>query len=316
MTASRPPTPPGASTSALVERYLDHLLAERGLAANTIAAYRRDLTRYGRFLAETGISSPLTVREEDLDRYVASLRTPDPDGRAPYASSTIARMIVAVRGFHRFLAREQLVADDVSARLEPPRAKRPLPKALSVDAVERLLAAPTGDGPAALRDRALLELLYGAGLRISESIGLDVDDVDEVDQLVRVRGKGDKQRLVPYGELAADALDAWLIRGRPAVGPRQPAVFLNLRGGRLSRQGAWKRLKTHAETVGLGEQVSPHTLRHSFATHLLDGGADVRAVQELLGHASVTTTQIYTLVSRQVLREVYERAHPRANHTD
>jgi integrase/recombinase XerD len=301
-------------TPVLVERYLDHLLAERGLAANTISAYRRDLARYGRFLDDTGIDSPLEVVQEDLDRYVASLRAPDPDGGAPYASSSIARMIVAVRGFHRFLAREQLMLDDVSAQLEPPRATRPLPKALSVADIELLLGAPTGEDPAALRDRALLELLYGAGLRISESTGLDVDDVDEVDQIVRVRGKGDKERLVPYGELAADALDAWLVRGRPAVGPRQPAVFLNLRGGRLSRQGAWKRLKGHAEAVGLDDRVSPHTLRHSFATHLLDGGADVRAVQELLGHASVTTTQIYTLVSRQVLREVYERAHPRANH--
>jgi integrase/recombinase XerD len=304
-----------AATAALIERYLDHLLAERGLAANTITAYRRDLARYGRFLDETGIDSPLQVHEEDLDRYVASLRTPDPTGAAAYASSSIARMVVAVRGFHRFLAREQLMVDDVSARLEPPRATRPLPKALSVADIELLLAAPTGETPAALRDRALLELLYGAGLRISESIGLDVDDVDEVDQIVRVRGKGDKERLVPYGELAADALDAWLVRGRPAVQPRQPAVFVNLRGARLTRQGAWKRLKTHAETVGLDDRVSPHTLRHSFATHLLDGGADVRAVQELLGHASVTTTQIYTLVSRQVLREVYERAHPRANYT-
>ena len=304
----------GDGTAVLVERYLDHLLAERGLARNTISAYRRDLARYARFLDETGIDSPLQVHEEDLERYVASLRTPDPDGAAPYASSSIARMVVAVRGFHRFLAREQLTLDDVSAQLEPPRASRPLPKALSVDDVERLLGAPTGGRPAALRDRALLELLYGAGLRISESIGLDVDDVDEIDQLVRVKGKGDKERLVPFGDLAAEALEAWLVRGRPAVGPQQPAVFLNLRGGRLSRQGAWKRLKAHAQTVGLDDRVSPHTLRHSFATHLLDGGADVRAVQELLGHASVTTTQIDTLVSRQVLREVYERAHPRANH--
>jgi integrase/recombinase XerD len=220
---------------------------------------------------------------------------------------------VAVRGFHRFLAEEGETARDPGARLGIPAPSRPLPKALPVDTIAQLLAAPTGQEPLPRRDRALLELLYGAGLRISELTALDLDDLDPVDRLVRVRGKGDRERIVPYGEVAAVALDGWLVQGRPALAPRVPAVFLNARGGRLSRQGAWQRVKANAERVGLVDRVTPHTLRHSFATHLLDGGADVRAVQELLGHASVTTTQIYTLVSRAALREAYERAHPRAH---
>ncbi|GGI04921.1 site-specific tyrosine recombinase XerD [Egicoccus halophilus] len=304
--------------AALTSRYLDHLRAERGLAANTVVAYRRDLARYAEFLVERGIDDPRAAAAEDLETYPAWLRQRpgDGDGRhrsgAGYAESSISRMVVAVRGFHRFLAREGLVGKDTAADLATPRAARTLPKALSVEDIERLLAAPVGSGPLVLRDRAMLELLYGAGLRISELVGLDLDDVDRVERLVRVHGKGDKQRLAPYGELAAVALDGWASGGRPTLGARAPALFLNARGGRLTRQGVWKILRAHAERVGLEERVSPHTLRHSFATHLLDGGADVRAVQELLGHASVTTTQIYTLVSRAALRAVYERAHPRA----
>jgi integrase/recombinase XerD len=298
-----------------VRDYLAHLGAERGLAANTIAAYGRDLALYLRYLHEVGIDDPRDAATEDLDAFVAWLRThPSTSGRT-YAASSIARIVVAVRGLHRFLAREGLTQGDVAARVATPRATRSLPKALSVDEVERLLAAPTGAGPLTRRDRAMLELLYGAGLRISELVGLDVDDLDQVDQLVLVRGKGDKQRLVPFGGPAGEALDAWLIQGRPATSPKTPAAFTNARGGRLTRQGAWKIIKQHAAAVGLGQKVSPHTLRHSFATHLLDGGADVRAVQELLGHASVTTTQIYTLVSRAALRDAYERAHPRALRT-
>ncbi|MFA9428583.1 site-specific tyrosine recombinase XerD [Egicoccus sp. AB-alg2] len=308
------PAAAGASsaTGALTSRYIDHLRAERGLARNTVEAYRRDLDRYATYLAEVGLTDPRQVAPDDLQAFVAWLRRARVgDGRA-YAESSVARMVVAVRGFHRFLAREGLAAEDVAADLGTPRAPRSLPKALSVAEVERLLAAPVGSEPLALRDRAILEVLYGAGLRISELTGLDVDDVDRVDRLVRVRGKGDKERIVPYGELAAVALDAWIVQARPTLAGRTPALYLNARGGRLTRQGAWKIIVAHADRVGLGERVSPHTLRHSFATHLLDGGADVRAVQELLGHASVTTTQIYTLVSRAALRQVYERAHPRA----
>jgi integrase/recombinase XerD len=302
---------PGASL-AHVDGYLAHLAVERGLADNTVRAYARDLALYARYLDAVGIEDPLEVVTEDLEAYVAWLRAQRTAAGRPYASSSLARAVVAVRGFHRFLLHDQRTDQDPSAALATPRAGRPLPKALSVVEVERLLAAPTGDTPLALRDRALLELLYGAGLRISELVGLDVDDLDDRDQLVGVRGKGDTDRLVPYGEPAAEALAAWLVRGRPALRPRVPAVFVNARGGRLTRQGAWKVITGHAARVDLVDRVSPHTLRHSFATHLLDGGADVRAVQELLGHASVTTTQIYTLVSRAALQEVYRRAHPRS----
>jgi integrase/recombinase XerD len=297
----------------LLGRYLDHLRAERGLARNTLEAYRRDLARYADYLAEVGITDPRAVATEDLQAFVAWLRGRTTPAGRPYASASVARVVVAVRGFHRFLAREGLTEDDVGAAVTTPRSSRSLPKALSVADVERLLEAPVGQEPLPRRDRALLELLYSAGLRISETTSLDLDDVDAVERLLRVRGKGDKERLVPYGDLAAEALDAWLVGGRPSLAPRVPAVFVNARGGRLTRQGAWKVISGHAERVGLATAVSPHTLRHSFATHLLDGGADVRAVQELLGHASVTTTQIYTLVSRSALREVYERAHPRAH---
>lgn len=301
-----------APSVPLVGRYLDHLRAERGLAGNTVDAYRRDLEVYGRFLQEIGITDPREVMTDDIEAFVAWLRATTSVHGRPYAPSSVARIVVAVRGFHRFLAREGLVGEDASAGVGAPRAERALPKALSVGDVERLLGSPVGEDPRALRDRAMLELLYGAGLRITELISLDVDDLDDSERLVRVTGKGDKQRLVPYGEVAGRALDRWLVTGRPALTAGDPALFVNARGSRLSRQGVWKIVRHHAERVGLGDRVSPHTLRHSFATHLLDGGADVRAVQELLGHASVTTTQVYTLVSRQALREVYERAHPRA----
>jgi integrase/recombinase XerD len=298
----------------LLGRYVDHVRAERGLARNTVEAYRRDLGLYARYLAEVAITDPRTVTAEDLEAFVAWLRSRSSAAGRPFAPSSVARVVVAVRGFHRFLAREGLSDEDVSAGIGTPRASRSLPKALSIDDVTRLVDAPVGTTPLAHRDRALLELLYGAGLRIGEAVGLDLDDLDPVDRLVRVRGKGDKERVVPYGDLASAALDAWLVRGRASTGARVPALFVNARGGRLTRQGAWKIVSGHAARVGLSEAVSPHTLRHSFATHLVDGGADVRAVQELLGHASVTTTQIYTLVSRSALREVYERAHPRAQH--
>jgi integrase/recombinase XerD len=308
--------PAGASSPAtsLVRRYVDHLRAERGLASNTVAAYRRDLAVYLDHLSEVGIDDPRAVTSEDLEAFVGWLRRRRTPAGSPYADASVARIVVAVRGLHRFLAQEGLTDGDVAGQLDTPRVRRPLPKALSVDDVERLLAAPVGDTPLALRDRAMLELLYGAGLRISELVALDLDDLDAAERLVRVRGKGDKERIVPYGELAARALDRWTVQGRPARRPRGPAVFVNARGGRLTRQGAWKLIREHAERVGLGARVSPHTLRHSFATHLVDGGADVRAVQELLGHASVTTTQVYTLVSRAALRRVYEQAHPRAQH--
>ncbi|ELB93600.1 site-specific tyrosine recombinase XerD, partial [Rhodococcus wratislaviensis IFP 2016] len=232
-------------------------------------------------------------------------------------ASSAARALIAVRGFHRFAAAEGMTAVDVARDVRPPSPAKRLPKSLPVNEVLALLEAVGGsgpaDGPRAVRDRALLELLYSTGARISEAVGLDVDDVDTETRSVLLRGKGGKQRVVPVGRPAVESLDAYLIRGRPALASRgTPALFLNVRGGRLSRQSAWKVLQAAADAAGISSAVSPHTLRHSFATHLLDGGADVRVVQELLGHASVTTTQIYTLVTVGALREVWAGAHPRA----
>ncbi len=296
----------------LADRYLDYLAVERGLSPHSLAAYRRDLALYGTYLRAAGLHGPLDARAEDLAGFVAWIRERrTADGR-PYAPATVARTLVAVRGLHKFLVREGLSEQDPSGQVSGPRLGRSLPRALTLEQVERLLAAPAGEGPVALRDRAMLELLYATGLRISELIALDVDDVDTEARTVRCVGKGDKERVVPLGRVARHAVDGWLVRGRPAFAPRSPALFCNRRGGRLTRQGGWKIIKKHADAVDLAETVSPHTLRHSFATHLLDHGADVRVVQELLGHASVNTTQVYTLVSRARLRSVYERAHPRA----
>lgn len=311
------PEPALDAIPATADRYLDHLRVERGLADNTVRAYRRDLAFYSRFLEERGLAGPRDAGPRDTEAFVGWMRRQRTASGQPYAPASVARAVVAVRGLHRFLAREGLVAEDAAAELETPPTDRTLPRALSVAEIERLLMAPTGDDPRALRDRAMLEVLYGAGLRISELTALDLDDLDRSARLLRVVGKGNRERVVPYGAPAAEALDSWLVRGRRALAPSTPAVVINARGGRLTRQGAWKILKDHAETAGLGDrEVSPHTLRHSYATHLLDGGADVRTVQELLGHASVTTTQVYTLVSRRRLRAVYERAHPRAVRTD
>ncbi|CAN5210572.1 site-specific tyrosine recombinase XerD [soil metagenome] len=295
------------------QRYLDYLSAERGLSARTLAAYRRDLSLYAAYLRRVGVAAAVDVSPEELEGFLAWLRARRTAAGGPYALSSIARTLVAVRGLHRFLVREGLAERDPSAGLRGPRPPRPLPRALSLEQVERLLGTPSGGSTVELRDRALLELLYAAGLRISELVGLDVDDVDLEARTVRCAGKGGKQRVVPLGRPARAALEAWLVRGRPALRPRAPALFCNLRGGRLSRQGGWLVIKRRADAAGLAHGVSPHTLRHSFATHLLDGGADVRVVQELLGHASVNTTQIYTLVSGARLRQVYERAHPRAH---
>ena len=271
--------------------------------------------RYQRFLSGRGISDPASVRESDVTEFLASLREGTPE-QTPLSASSAARTLVAVRGFHRFLAVEGETLTDPARAVAPPKAPKRLPKAIPVDEVERLLsAAGLGDTPAALRDCALVEVLYGSGARISEAVGLDVDDIDLEQGSVRLVGKGSKERVVPLGSYAREAVTAYTVRARPSMagkGKGTPALFLNLRGGRLSRQGAWGAIHAAAERCGLGARVSPHTLRHSFATHLLDGGADVRVVQELLGHASVTTTQIYTMVTVQRLREVYAEAHPRA----
>ncbi|MBC9224699.1 site-specific tyrosine recombinase XerD [Aeromicrobium sp. 636] len=295
--------------------YLSHLGVERGLAENTLASYRRDLRRYAAFLLDRGLTDPAAITEADVMAFAAALRTGDED-HPPLGTSSVARTIVAVRGFHKFCLREQIVANDVSSAVRPPRPASRLPKALPLEDVEALLVAAGEPGTAlALRDRALLEVLYGTGARISEAVGLDVDDVDLDQSSVLLTGKGSKQRIVPLGSFARDALEAYLTKARPhltAATGSGPAMFLNARGGRLSRQSAWTVLTKAARRAGLTVDVSPHTLRHSFATHLLDGGADVRVVQELLGHASVTTTQIYTLVTIDKLRETYAASHPRA----
>ena len=288
---------------------------ERGLAGNTLSSYRRDLRRYLEALRARGIERLADATEADVSGFLADLRRGDGD-RQPLRASSAARAIVAVRGLHRFAVREGLVPVDAAREVRPPTPPRRLPKALPLDDVLALVEAAGYDQtPRALRDRALLELLYGTGARISEAVGLAVDDVDLTGATVLLRGKGGKDRMVPLGSYARDAVDAYLVRGRPALagaGRGTPRLFLNSRGGGLSRQSAWQVLRTAAERAGITAEVSPHTLRHSFATHLLDGGADVRVVQELLGHASVTTTQVYTLVTVERLREVYATAHPRA----
>ena len=296
--------------------WLDHLRVERGASPHTLRAYERDLRRYAEHLAGRGIDSAERVTEADIADFLATLREGDADHQ-PLAASSAARAMVAVRGFHRFLTLEGDARIDAAAAVAPPKPPRRLPKAIPLEQVERLLAAASvGDTPASLRDRALLELLYGIGARVSEAVSLDVDDLDFDSATVRVLGKGGKERILPLGRYAAEALTAYLTRARPPLatkGTGTPAVFLNQRGGRLSRQSAWNIIQAAAKRADLPGHLSPHTLRHSFATHLLDGGADVRVVQELLGHASVTTTQIYTMVTVQQLREVFATSHPRAN---
>jgi integrase/recombinase XerD len=288
---------------------------ERGLAVNTLSSYRRDLRRYAAVLASLGIGDLDEVRETHVGEYLARLREGDPE-HPPLSASSAARAVIAVRGLHRFAHREGLTAADPARLVRPPTPPRRLPKAIPLAEVERLLdAAGVGDTPLALRDRALLELLYGTGARISEAVGLQVDDLDAEAGAVVLHGKGGKTRIAPVGSYALRAVEAYLVRARPeltAHGRGSATLFLNARGGPLSRQSAWSILRAAAGRAGLGAELSPHTLRHSFATHLLDGGADVRVVQELLGHASVTTTQVYTLVTVDRLREVYATAHPRA----
>ena len=305
-------------TSALesaLRGYLDHLTVERGLAPNTLASYRRDLRRYLEHLDRQGVQSLGEVTEATVSGFLVALREGDAD-HPPLSSTSAARTVVAVRGFHKFALADGLATDDPASGVKPPTPAKRLPKALPLAEVEAILEASGAPGTTlSLRDRALLELLYGTGARISEAVGLDVDDLDTVDATVLLKGKGGKQRIVPVGSYALEAVDAYLVRGRPelvATGKGTPALFLNARGGRLSRQSAWQVLQDAAERAGISGSVSPHTLRHSFATHLLEGGADVRVVQELLGHASVTTTQIYTLVTVSALREVWAGAHPRA----
>ena len=305
--------------SGLLEEYATWLRVERGLATNSLAAYRRDLLRYAGWLRTTGRSDPDTIDEAVVAAYVEWLKAArDDDGRARFAPASIARALAAVRSFHRFCLEEGLLDVDPSDEVGSPRVPQGIPKALSEDEVEALLGAVPGDGPRPQRDRAILETLYGGGLRISELVGLDLGDLDLHGGMARVLGKGSKERVVPLGRSARGALQEYLDSGRIDLDRSRNradrnALFLNARGGRLTRQGAWLIVRAAGDRAGLRGRLYPHVLRHSCATHMLDHGADIRVVQELLGHASLSTTQVYTKVSPERLRAVYESAHPRAH---
>ena len=315
---SDPAQTPSAVTSSRatsldrsIDVFLRHVTLERGLSANTVNAYRRDLGAYAAWLQDQNITDLSKVTSSTVSEYVSSLR----DRPEPLSAASVARALSSIRGLHGFHTDEGTLAEDVTRNQRPPKLPKRLPKAITVTEMEQLLQAASGDEPIQLRDRALLEMLYATGARVSEIAGLDLDDVIPEANILRVLGKGNKQRLVPYGSYAQDALDAYLVRARPllsAKGRSTPALFLGARGGRLSRQHIWMIIQAAAERAHLAAKVSPHTFRHSFATHLLAGGADVRSVQELLGHSSVATTQIYTQVTVDTLRESYLTAHPRA----
>jgi len=305
---------PSERYESLVLDFLAHLEFERGLSRNTLAAYRTDLLQFGRFLAERGRDAT-NASPGDLSDFLADLAQGDGNGRPPCSTATVHRKAACLRSFYRHLRREDAIEDDPAARLETPRKGKKLPEVLSYAEVQRLLAQPRGDDPVTIRDRALLELMYACGLRASETISLDVSDVDLEHGIVRARGKGSKERLVPIGGKAVAAVRVYLRSGRPGLvrdhGERK--LFLNFRGGPLTRQGLYKIVLRHAETAGLANRMSPHTLRHSFATHLLAGGCDLRSVQEMLGHADLSTTQLYTHLSGEELKEAYFKAHPRAH---
>ena len=322
MAGARATTPQPDQLGALLAEYDTWLRVERGLAANSLSAYRRDLQRYAAYVRRRGAADPsavdlATVNEAVVAAYVEELKQARTDDGAPrYAPASIARAIAAVRSFHRFCVEEGLLLSDPSREIGGPRVPQGIPKALTEAEVDALLGAVPGDGPRPRRDRAMLETLYAGGLRISELVGLDLGDVDLHDGLMRVLGKGNKERVVPLGRTAREAVADYLNHGRPELAGNARAsgraLFLNARGGRLTRQGAWLIVRAAGDRVGLRGRLFPHVLRHSCATHMLDRGADIRVVQELLGHASLSTTQVYTRVSPERLRAVYEAAHPRA----
>lgn len=299
----------------LAARWLQHLAVERGVSPHTLSNYTRDVNRYTRWLAAAGKSDLATVSATDVEAYVADLRR-GVDGARPLAASSAARALTVARGLHRFGVEEGVLPADTAAEVSPPSAGEKLPDTLSIGEVATLLDACPTEQPLGLRDKALLETLYATGARVSEVLDLSVDDATaaiDTEGILTVTGKGSKQRLVPLGRHAQDAIEAYLVRGRPVFATgKSHALFLNRRGGALTRQSAWTVIKQAAERAGIDKEISPHTLRHSFATHLLEGGADVRSVQELLGHASVTTTQVYTHVTADSLREVWRSSHPRA----
>lgn len=293
-----------------IDAYLRHITIERGLSEHTVSAYRRDLASYAEWLTDIGVDDTSAVTGAIVRRFVADRSAVSP----PPAPTSLARLQSSVRGLHRYLVHEGVEVEDPTGRIRPPKMPQRLPKALTIEQVERLLNAPSPEDPLGIRDRALLELMYATGARVSEAVSLDVDDLSHGDVL-RLRGKGNKERIVPIGSFARAAVDAYLTRVRPELAGRGRAtakLFLGARGAPLSRQSAWLVIRAAAERAHITADVSPHTLRHSFATHLLQGGADVRVVQELLGHASVATTQIYTHVSVDTLRDIYATSHPRA----
>jgi integrase/recombinase XerD len=296
----------------LVLDFLAYLEFERGLSRNTLEAYRGDLLQLGRFLAERHRSA-IDATPADISDFLTRLATGDDEHR-PASPATIHRKSACLRSFYRHLRREGLRDSDPTASLSAPRRSRKLPQVLTRGEVERLLSQPRGGDPQSLRDRALLELMYASGLRASEAIGLDVTDIDLDERMLRARGKGSKERIVPVGQAALKAVRAYLERGRPALvkNRSETHLFVNFRGGQLTRQGLYKIVRRHALTAGLADRMSPHTLRHTFATHLLAGGCDLRSVQEMLGHADVSTTQLYTHLSSERLKDVYFKAHPRA----
>lgn len=315
-----------AQASALwpeIAEYLAHLRIERGVSSNTLASYERDLIRYIAYLDTRGTSTPAAVDSGHITQFLQLVTTGD-DGGTALAERSTARMLASVRGLHKYWAQENRTGYDAAAEVSAPTLTQSLPKALSIHEVTTLIDTPNPAEPLGLRDRAMLEFLYGTGARITEAVNLDVDDVHSFQSageqglvLVRVTGKGNKQRMVPLGSMAQKALGDYLTAGRPVLAEKSgrqasAGLFLNKLGGRLSRQSAWEVLKKTAESAGITAEVSPHTLRHSCATHMLEGGADIRTVQELLGHASVTTTQIYTKVTAESLQEQYVSAHPRA----
>ncbi|MEA2167550.1 MAG: integrase/recombinase XerD [Solirubrobacteraceae bacterium] len=302
-----------ASIEPLVLDFLAYLEFERGLSRNTLEAYRSDLLQYGAWLRAHDID-PLAVAHTQISAFLTDLADGE-DGRPPVAPATLQRKVACLRSFHRHLRREDLITEDPTAHIRAPRQSRRLPKVLTREEVGKLLEQPQGTEPTALRDRAMLELMYACGLRASEAVDLDVADLDLESEVLRARGKGAKERLVPVGSAAIKATVAYLQRGRPQlVGLRhEQRLFVNHRGQGLTRQGLYKIVQRHAASAGLKEKMSPHTLRHSFATHLLAGGCDLRAVQEMLGHADIATTQLYTHLSADRLKDVYFEAHPRAN---
>jgi integrase/recombinase XerD len=305
-------TAPGRQLEQLVLDFLAYLEFERGLSRNTLDAYRSDLLQLGEYLRERELDV-LTVGHSELAAFLTGLAV-GVDGRPGAAAATLQRKAACLRSFYRYLRREGIISHDPTANLHGPRKTQKLPEVLSRDEVMRLIMAASGKSPIALRDRALLELMYACGLRASEATGLEIDDLDLAEHMLRARGKGSKERVVPIGRSAVAALQAYAENGRPdLVGLRNERhVFVNSRGSGLTRQGLYKIIKGHAESAGLADRVSPHTLRHTFATHVLAGGCDLRVLQEMLGHADVATTQVYTHLSTDRLRDVYFQAHPRA----